>query len=149
MFTTILAVLLGVLVYTVTDPVPGFHPVWSVVCAVVQMMAQQLVISLILRKRSNKINQLIQESMAETQQKLQMRQNQFMRKPASQKVMMQTMEKEQNQGIDRVLEILDLYKPLYRWNFMMKKQKNKSAFSPCSQLLYIAYITADMKKYQM
>ena len=70
MFTTILAVLLGVLVYTVTDPVPGFHPVWSVVCAVVQMMAQQLVISLILRKRSNKINQLIQESMAETQQKL-------------------------------------------------------------------------------
>lgn len=35
MFTTILAVLLGVLVYTVTDPEPGFHPVWSVVCAVV------------------------------------------------------------------------------------------------------------------
>ena len=62
--------------------------------------------------------------MAETQQKLQMRQNQFMRKPASQKVMMQTMEKEQSQGIDRVLEILDLYKPLYRWNFMMKKQVN-------------------------
>ncbi len=35
MFTTILALLSGVLIYTVTDTIPGFHPVWSIVCAVV------------------------------------------------------------------------------------------------------------------
>lgn len=87
-------------------------------------MALQLIISLILRKRSNTINQMIQVCMTETQQKIQMRQNQFMRKPASQKVMMAALEKEQNNGIERVLEILNLYKPLYRWNFMLKKQVN-------------------------
>ena len=31
MFTTILALLSGVLIYTVTDTIPGFHPVWSIV----------------------------------------------------------------------------------------------------------------------
>ncbi len=124
MLTMICAVILGLIVYSATDPIPGFHPVWSIVCGFAAMTVFQILVSLVLRRKSLKITQMIQQTMMETQAKIQARQNQFMRKPTSQKIMLATLEKEQNEGIEKILDILNLYKPLYLWNFMLKKQVN-------------------------
>ena len=44
--------------------------------------------------------------------------------------MMQILEREQQAGLDRMIEALDLFKPLYPWSFLMKRQVNtmKMAF---------------------
>ena len=90
-----------------------------------------LAISLILRMQSKKINTKLQALMLEIQQKLQGMQNRMMHRPVgSPKQMMQILEREQQAGLDRMIEALDLFKPLYPWSFLMKRQVNtmKMAF---------------------
>ena len=90
-----------------------------------------LVISLILRMQSKKINTKLQALMLEIQQKIQGMQNRMMHRPTgSPKQMMQILEREQQAGLDRMIEALDLFKPLYPWSFLMKRQVNtmKMAF---------------------
>jgi len=104
--------------------------------AVVVMMTAvflivHLVISLLLRVQSKKINAKLQELMLEIQQKIQCMQNRMMHRPTgSPKQMMQILEREQQAGLDRMIAALDLYKPLYKWSFLMKRQVNtmKMAF---------------------
>lgn len=99
-----------------------FSPVWAGVTGMFALLAAQLVITLILRRITLRINARIQEIMLETQKKLQQKQAQFMRKPASQKVMMAQLEKEQTEGIRKALETCDLFNPVCKWNFFLKKQ---------------------------
>ena len=90
-----------------------------------------IAISLILRTQSKKINTKLQALMLEIQQKIQGMQNRMMHRPTgSPKQMMQILEREQQAGLDRMIEALDLFKPLYPWSFLMKRQVNtmKMAF---------------------
>ncbi len=88
-------------------------------------------ISLVLRVQSKKINAKLQAMMLEIQQKLMGMQNRMMHRPmGSPKQMMQMLEREQNAGLERMIAALDMYKPLYKWSFLMKRQVNtmKMAF---------------------
>lgn len=100
------------------------HDVWSIVIAATVILAGQIISMLILRKISMKNNMILQGIMEETQKRIQMKQQQFMRRPLSQKQMIAELEKEQAAGIDRMLEALKIFDPLYKWNFMIRKQIN-------------------------
>ena len=102
-----------------------------VVMMIAVFLIIHLAISLILRMQSNKINTKLQALMLEIQQKIQGMQNRMMHRPTgSPKQMMQILEREQQAGLDRMIEALDLFKPLYPWSFLMKRQVNtmKMAF---------------------
>lgn len=100
------------------------HGTWSIVISATVILAGQIISMLILRKISMKNNLVLQGIMEETQKKIQMKQQQFMRRPLSQKQMITELEKEQAAGIDRMLEALKIFDPLYKWNFMIRKQIN-------------------------
>ncbi len=98
------------------------HPNWTALIALTVFLLCQIAVSLILRRISGKINMILQGIMQETQKKIMAKQNQFMRRPLGQDAMLRELEREQNVGIDRMLDALKLFKPLYLWNFMMKRQ---------------------------
>ncbi len=100
------------------------HPNWTAFLTLLVFLACQIAISLILRKISGRINLVLQGIMQDTQKKIMAKQNQFMRRPLGQDQMLRELEKEQNAGIDKMLDALSLFKPLYLWNFMMKRQVN-------------------------
>lgn len=100
------------------------HPNLTVFFAVLAFIAVQIMISLLLRLRSKRINANLQAIMMDVQQKIQVKQNQFMRRPQSQDAMMRILKHEQNVGIDRMLDALEQFRPLFKWNFMMAKQVN-------------------------
>jgi len=84
-----------------------------------------IIISLLLRVQTKKINAKLQALMVEIQQKIQGMQNRMMHRPSgSPKQMMQILEREQQAGLDRMIEALDLFKPLYKWSFLLKRQVN-------------------------
>ena len=96
-----------------------------IVMMTVVFLVCHIAISLVLRMQSKKINTKLQAMMLEIQQKLQGMQNRMMHRPmGSPKQMMQMLEREQNAGLDRMIAALDLYKPLYKWSFLMKRQVN-------------------------
>ena len=121
MLTIIVATGVAACVFFVCERL-NLHLAWCVAAALAALMLVQLGMSLILRAMSKKINLVLQNIMQDTQAKIQMLQNQFARRPLSQKDMMKALEREQYSGIDRMIEALKLYEPLCRWNFMMKKQ---------------------------
>ncbi len=100
------------------------HPVWSIIFCILAFLAVQIIISLIVRKLSNRITAVLQGIMQETQRRITVKQNQFMRRPLGQDQMIQALEKEQAVGIDQMIKALDLYNPLYLWQPMLKKQVN-------------------------
>ena len=124
MLTLLFGLLTGCAVYFAMTRFTEMGQASSIAAAVIAMFAFQLLVMLLLRKISAKINGKLQAIMQETSSRLQAMQAQFMRRPASQKAMMQLLEKEQNAGLRRLIEALDLYKPLYPWNMLMKKQVN-------------------------
>lgn len=124
MLTLIFAVLAALLAGAVAYYVFGLSISWALVLGFTGMLAVQIIVTLLLRKLTNRVNQRIQEVMLETQKKLQIKQNHFMRHPSNQKLMMAQLEKEQAEGIRKALETCDLFDPLCRWNFFLKKQVN-------------------------
>ena len=126
MISPIISVLVGLGMYFACLQT-GFyakHPVWSIVFCVLAFLAVQIIISLIVRKLSNRITAVLQGIMQETQRKIMVKQNQFMRRPLGQEQMIKELEKEQAIGIDQMIKALDLYNPLYLWQPMLKKQVN-------------------------
>ena len=125
MLTLICGLLTGIAVFFALYKGVRMDEVWSVIFAVAAMFLFQFGVMMILRRVSARINSRLQALMAETQEKLRAMQNRFMRHPGgSQKMMMQAMEREQNAGLQKMIDALELYKPLYLWNLLMKKQVN-------------------------
>ena len=100
------------------------HPAWTWIFFVLAFLVVQIIASLIVRKLSNRITAVLQGIMQETQRKIMVKQNQFMRRPLSQDQMIRELEKEQAAGIGQMLKALDLYNPLYLWQPLLKKQVN-------------------------
>lgn len=109
------------------------HPVWSIIFCILAFLAVQIIISLVIRKLSNRITVVLQGIMQETQRKITVKQNQFMRRPLGQEQMIKELEKEQAIGIDQMIKALDLYNPLYLWQPMLKKQVNTMRMMFCYQ----------------
>ena len=115
---------------------PSYRGLGLPTSAVIAMMIAvffitHIAISLILRAKTKKINMKLQELMLEIQQKIQGMQNRMMHRPTgSPKQMMQILEREQQTGLERMIEALDLFRPLYPWSFLIKRQVNtmKMAF---------------------
>jgi len=126
MLTLLCSLIIGIGVYCAFLP-GGFaaeHPTWTIVAAVCAFLATQIVISLILRKVTGRIQLQLQAIMQETQKRIQAKQNQFMRRPLSQDAMLRELEKEQFAGIDRMIEGLKAFDGVCLWNLLLRKQVN-------------------------
>lgn len=124
MLTLIFALLAALIVGCAVYFAGGLTLVWSVILGALSMMAVQIVITLLLRRKITSLNNYIQGIMTETQQKLMAKQNHFMRRPTNQKAMIAELEREQRSGIQRALEACDAFRPLSKWNFLLTKQIN-------------------------
>ncbi len=125
MLTIICGLLTGIGVYFALAKGANMSDTMSIVLALLSMFLVQVIAMLVLRKVSAGINGRLQLLMGQTSEKIRAMQNQFMRRPmGNQKMMMQAMEKEQNAGLQKMIEALELYRPLYLWNILMKRQVN-------------------------
>ena len=104
MLTLLCALAAGIIVGLGT--IYGFHltPSWGTFFGVLALLIVQVTVSLIVRRRTTKINLQIQGIMLEVQKKLESKQQQFMRRPLDPKLMMQQFTKEQNAGLERAIE---------------------------------------------
>ena len=131
MLTSLCALLAGFIVWLGT--VYGFQAThyWGTFFGILALLAVQITIALIVRRRTMKINLQIQGIMLDVQRRLETKQQQFMRRPMDPKQMMQQFTKEQNAGLERAIEACELFRPLYKWSFLMERQINtmKMAFN--------------------
>jgi len=124
MLTLLFGLLTGAAVYFIMSSYTEMGRGSAIALGVISMFVFQIIVMLVLRKASARINEKLQTIMQETSAKMQSMQAQFMRRPVGQKLMVQLLEKEQNAGLKKLIEALDLYKPLYWWNLLMKRQVN-------------------------
>ena len=96
---------------------------WGIACGILGFMAAQLTVGLFLRGAIKRRQDRIQQILQEAQQKINKQLNLFyIRPPSSQRAAQQTLEKIQNDAAKKALEATEAFKPLYIWNFMLKKQ---------------------------
>ena len=132
MLTILLGLLSAGAVFTILEKTTELHTFWVVLLAILGYIVVQVIISLILRSKMNKINLLLQQTMMNTQKNLERKQQMFIRQNNGNQLMMRMqLEAEQKKGIEEALAICELFKPLCIWNLMMKKQMNtmKMAFN--------------------
>ncbi|MBQ7404194.1 MAG: hypothetical protein IJW05_12245 [Lentisphaeria bacterium] len=121
---TILFGLLGAgAVFTVLYRMTEIGMFWSVILGIVGFMVVQLIISLLLRMKMKKINLELQQVMLGTQKNLERKQQMFIRQRNTNQTMMRMqMEAEQKKGIEEALKVCEQFRPMCKWNLMMKKQ---------------------------
>lgn len=133
MLTLLIGIIAGIIAAAVCAAPDGLDWGWGwgVLTGILVVIAVQLAISLLLRRKIKQVNQQIQEVMLDVRRKVEFKQQQFMRRPiGSQKMMMEALEKEQNDGIRRGIAACDLLQPFFKWNLILKRQVNtmKMAF---------------------
>ena len=131
MLTLLISLIASLLVGAAAYQRGGFELPAVIALMVAVFLVVHIIISLLLRVQSKKINANLQALMLEIQQKIQGMQNRMMHRPTgSPKQMMQILEREQQAGLDRMITALDQFQPLYKWSFLMKRQVNtmKMAF---------------------
>jgi len=97
---------------------------WSIFWGILTLFAIQVVISLLMRKAVNRVNNNIQSVILDVQKKIESKQQHFMRRPSDPKTMMRQLEHEQANGVERALEACEQFKPFYKWNPFLPKQVN-------------------------
>lgn len=123
MLTILLGILSAGAVFTALKQTTEMHLFWIILLAVLGFVAVQIIVSLILRAKMNKINGTLQSVMMETQKNIERKQQMFIRQHNSNQVLMRMqLEAEQKRGIEAALEVCEQFQPMCKWNFMMKKQ---------------------------
>lgn len=84
----------------------------------------QIVIGLVIRKMVNRRQNEIQNILMEAQNKIQKRLNFYQMRPGSANMAKQELTKLQNEAARKALNKLEVFRPYYWWNFMLKKQIN-------------------------
>ena len=98
---------------------------WGIVCGVAIFMIAQLVIMLILRKKLNRIQLGMQQTMQAAQARIARQVQNFQQRPVgSPKMMQQKLESMQNDALHEALRMTTAFDPFYRWNWMLAKQIN-------------------------
>lgn len=132
MYGLIISVIFGVIIAIVTSRDLG--TAWGIVCGFGIMMITQLIIGLLLRRKIGQINRDIEEIMRTAQEKINAKMNLYqMRPPGNPRMAMQSLEKMQKDAVEQCLKATEKFTPLYRWNFLLKKQTNTMKL----QLLYM------------
>lgn len=133
MLTILLGILSAGTIYTVLRKVtPEMSLFWVILLAILGFIVVQIIVSLVLRSKMNKINMNLQQVMLTTQKNLERKQQMFIRQRNTNQTMMRMqMEAEQKKGIEEALLVCEQFKPMCMWNLMMKKQMTtmKMAFN--------------------
>ena len=125
MLTILIGIFSAGAVFTVLKKTTEISTFWIVLLAVLGFVLVQIAVSLLLRAKMNKISMNLQQAMLGTQKNLERIQQTFMRQHnANQVLLRMQLEAEQKRGIEAAILICDNFKPLCKWNLMLKKQTN-------------------------
>lgn len=144
-----LALIAGIIVATVfiLPAAIGWGWIFGIFMFVLTVILVHLLISLIIRKDIKRITTNIQNILTESQHKVEFRQQQFMRRPiGSPQMMMQILEKEQNEGIRQALVECEKLEPLCKWNLMVHWQINTMRVPLYFQLKEFDQLDQSLKK---
>ena len=123
MLTTIIALIAGLISGVLLIVSKTSSQAWGIILGFAIAITVQVIISLIIRKKTKRINDDIQSIMLDGQNKINRQMQNFQRKPQSGVKAMQTlMEREQGKFIKQAIEVLENYTPFFKWNFLLKKQ---------------------------
>ena len=123
MLTIVIAILAGVAAGWASVSDLGVW--WGIFNGFVVFVIVQLLIGLLIKRKANKINIKIQTIMTEAQNKINRKVQVFQRKPGGNiKAIQKTLEKDQADSILESLEASKEMEPLFKWNFLLKKQIN-------------------------
>ena len=121
MLSLLIAVAVGTGVMMITSRDLG--TAWGVVCGLFMVMLVQLLIGLAIRRRINRINDVIQKIMETAQAKINRKIQMFQQRPGGNlRAAQQQLEKEQAAAVREAIAATDAARPYYKWNFMLKKQ---------------------------
>lgn len=124
MLTMILAVALGVLAAWGSGAALD-NRAWGILIGIGTFLVVQLSIGLFIRRKVGKVNAAIQSEMQAMQAKLQRKLSQLQSRPgASQKMLQNILEKDQNAAVHHALEMLDALNKYYLWSPLLKRQIN-------------------------
>ena len=125
MLTILIGIFSAGAVFTVLKKTTEISTFWIVLLAILGFVLVQIAVSLLLRVKMNKISMNLQQAMLGTQKNLERIQQTFMRQHNANQVMLRMqLEAEQKRGIEAAILICDDFKPLCKWNLMLKKQTN-------------------------
>ena len=83
----------------------------------------QVLIGLLIRRKSKKISNELQDILMNAQKRMQQKINQFQNKPGGNpKLMQQQLERDQKAVIQKALDHTSAFEPLKKWNLLMGKQ---------------------------
>ncbi len=123
MYTIIISLAVALITGASTRPFLG--PGWSIFLAILAFMIVQLIIGLVIRKKVNKLTHDIQNIMQEAQLKINRQMQLYQsRQPNNLRQAQQNLEKMQLEAVRKTLDATEQFTPLYRWNFLIKKQVN-------------------------
>ena len=134
MLTLIIAVLVGcALGYWAHMESWGWA--WVAACGVCGILLTQVAAGLLLRgavkRRQDRIQAIMMEAQARINRQINLFQN---RPPSGMRAAQQTMEKLQNDAARAALEATEDFKPLYKWNLMLRRQIAAMQAQLCFQL---------------
>ena len=96
---------------------------WEICCALAGFFITQLAVGLIMRGAVKRRQDRIQALMQEAQRKINKQLNLFqLRPPSGMKAAQQMLEKIQHDAVRAALVEAESFKPLYKWNLMLKRQ---------------------------
>lgn len=108
---------------------------WMLVCGLGGFFLTQLAAGLLLRGAVKRRQDRIQSIMQDAQQRINRQINLFqIRPPSGMRAAQQTLEKLQNDAARAALAATEEFKPLYKWNFMLKRQIAAMQGQLCFQL---------------
>lgn len=123
MLTILLSIVSAAAVFTVLTKQMEVSTGWGIASAILVFVLIQIAVSLLLRWKMKKINQDLQQVMLATQKNMERKQQIFIRQRNQNQVMMRMqLEAEQKKGIEDALAVCEQFRPLCKWNLMMKKQ---------------------------
>jgi hypothetical protein len=99
-------------------------PGWGVFVGIIVMLAVQVLMGLLFRKKITAITMEIQGSIMEGQARINRKIQQFQQKPGSVKMMQKAVEKEQAQSVRNALEMIKKLEPYKNWSLLLSKQIN-------------------------
>jgi len=98
---------------------------WGIVCGVAAFLLVQLIIILVLRRKLNKVQVGMQQTMLAAQARIQRQIQMFQQRPVgSPKLMQQKLETMQNDALHETLRQTAAFEPYRHWNWMLSRQVN-------------------------
>lgn len=123
MLTLIISIVLAVIAGLISKFVLVYSIAWTIICAVAVFTVCWIGAGLFIRRQINKVNNEIQEQMAEAQKKMNRKVQIFQNRPgANAKSIQKTLEKDQNAVISEAIKLTNQLDKYFKWNFLLEKQ---------------------------